>query len=239
MRKTKIFLTIFILLLVYAAIRVSGVSSYLTFDKLQEYKVQVKDLVDSRYFISVLVFIIAYVIVAGLSIPGASALTMLGGFIFSTIPAVIYTNIGATSGAVCIFILSRYLLGGWIQARYKEKLNRFNREIEINGANYLLTLRFIPLFPFWMINILSGFSKIPLKTFIWTTSLGIIPGSLVYSFIGSRLNYINSPKDILSYKVLIAFLLLALFSILPVVLKKHVSIRFSQGANTSTIQFKV
>jgi uncharacterized membrane protein YdjX (TVP38/TMEM64 family) len=187
---------------------------------MKEYRFAVKDFVGERYLVSVAAYVLCYTAVAGASIPGAAILTMLGGFAFSTIPAAVYTNMGATAGAVIIFILTRYLIGGRLQSRFRDKLEKFNREIEKNGPNYLLTLRFIPLFPFWMINMLSGLTKIPLVTFAWTTSLGIIPGSLVYAFIGSRLNYINRPEDVLTGSVLAAFFLLALLSVLPVAFSK-------------------
>lgn len=121
----------------------------------------------------------------------------------------------ATIGAVLAFLFSRYLVGTWIHNKYHEKLSRFNQELTQHGSRYLLTLRFIPLFPFFLINIFAGLTKIPLKTFIWTTSLGIFPGSLVYSFAGSQLTNITSVKDVLSVKILLAFCMLGLFVLAP------------------------
>jgi len=103
----------------------------------------------------------------------------------------------------------------WVQNKYPEKLTRFNHEVAQHGSRYLLTLRFIPLFPFFLINIFAGLTKIPVKTFIWTTSVGIFPGSLVYSFAGSQLTTLESVQDIFSYKTITAFCVLGLFVLAP------------------------
>ena len=111
-------------------------------------------------------------------------------------------------------------LGAKLQEKYADKLARFNKELQENGYSYLLTLRFIPLFPFWMINLFAGLTNIPLRTYAWTTAVGIFPGSFVYTFMGSRLNDINSPKDLLSFEILLAFVLLGLFALTPTIIKK-------------------
>ena len=85
--------------------------------------------------------------------------------------------------------------------------------------SYLLTLRFIPLFPFWMINLFAGLTNIPLRTYVWTTAVGIFPGSLVYTFMGNQLNTIDSPADILSLNIVLAFILLGLFALVPTIVK--------------------
>jgi uncharacterized membrane protein YdjX (TVP38/TMEM64 family) len=102
-----------------------------------------------------------------------------------------------------------------IQERYREQLEKFNSEMERNGPRYLLTLRLLPVFPFFLVNFLSGLTRVSLPTFLWTTSLGIIPGSMVYAFAGQQLETVRSVGDILSLKVLIAFGVLALFTFLP------------------------
>jgi uncharacterized membrane protein YdjX (TVP38/TMEM64 family) len=201
-------------------IRLSVLGDYLTFENLKQNREHLHVFVSEHYLLSVLLYILIYIIVTGISLPGATTMTLAGGFLFGTFLAAVFVNIGATIGATMAFLVSRYLLGSWIQNRYHDKLEKFNNEIEMNGYRYLLTLRFIALFPFYLINLLTGVTKIPLKTFIWTTSVGIFPGSLVYAFAGSRLNFIESPKDIFSLQILIAFLLLALLPLLPVAIKK-------------------
>jgi uncharacterized membrane protein YdjX (TVP38/TMEM64 family) len=169
-----------------------------------------------------------YVLATALSLPGAIILTLAGGFLFGVAAGTFYVNIGATMGAILAFLSARYLLGDRLQEKYAKQLETFNREMDRNGTSYLLTLRLIPVFPFFLINFLSGLTKIRLWTFLWTTWLGIIPGTVVFAFAGQQLGSISSPADILSKNVIIAFLVLALFTLVPVILK-----RSKAGSKTS------
>jgi uncharacterized membrane protein YdjX (TVP38/TMEM64 family) len=214
----RIIILVAVIIVIFVAIKLTG--GHLTFENLQKSKLHLQKIVDGNYFLSILGFIFLYILAAALSIPGSWVLTMAGGFLFGTILAAIFVNIGATIGATLAFLLARYVIGKWIQDRYENKLSRFNKELSANGARFLITLRLITIFPFSLINIVAGLTKVNVWTFVWTTSLGIFPGSLVYSFAGSRLNYIESPKDIFSVGVLLAFVLLGLFAISPVIIKR-------------------
>ncbi|MDD5007719.1 MAG: TVP38/TMEM64 family protein [Syntrophorhabdaceae bacterium] len=197
-------------------LRVSGIGQYLTFENFLQQKEALHQHVRDHYISSILWFIILYIVVVALSIPGGAVLSIAGGFLFGTVLGVIYTNIGATLGAVCIFLITRYLIGNWLQEKYRERLIKFNNEMERHGPNYFLTLRFIPLFPFFLVNIFAGLTRIPFGTFLWTTAAGILPGDFVYTFAGSQLNTLRSIKDIFSVNIMIALALLALFSLVPV-----------------------
>lgn len=214
---------ILLLLLVVALIviaRYAGVGEYLTLDNLRRHREILERFVEERYFTSVASYIIVYVVSAALSVPGAAALTVAGGFLFGTAPGVVYSNVGASGGAVLNFLLARYIAGSWLQGKYASQLERFNRELERNGHLYLLTLRFIPLFPFFLINLCAGLTRIPLWTFYWTTAVGILPGDLAFTFAGSQLNTIRSVEDVFSGRIFAAFLLLAAFALFPIVWKK-------------------
>lgn len=214
----KKYFLILILILVFVAIRVSGLHRYLTIENLQAQKGVLQNYVDANYLLAVVLFMLIYAVSVAFSIPGATILTLTGGLVFGTVWGAVYVNVGATTGAIAVFIFARYLLGEKLQEKYGERLEKFNKEIEINGFSYLLTLRFIPLFPFWMINLFAGLTKIPLKTYAWTTAVGILPGSLVYTFTGNQLNTVHELKDIFSLNILLAFLLLALFALVPTIL---------------------
>jgi uncharacterized membrane protein YdjX (TVP38/TMEM64 family) len=212
---------------IFSLIRFTPVGNYLNPEMLQENKEALKGFVERNYLASVLVFIVAYILVVSLSIPGAMWLSIGGGFFFGVVFATIYINIGATIGATIVFLAARFFLGEMIQNKYGEKLSKFNREVETNGSNYLITLRLIPVFPFWMINLFAGVTKIKPRTFIWTTSLGIIPGSAVYAYAGYAINDIGAggvPKNII-----FALLLLAALSAVPLVVKKIRARRFKQA----------
>ncbi len=201
-------------------IRHMGWHEMLTFDNLKANRNALLTFVQDNYIWSVVLFILIYLVSVAFSIPGATILTLAGGFVFGAVLGAVYVNIGATSGAIAVFLFARYLVGAKLQEKYADKLAKFNKELQENGYSYLLTLRFIPLFPFWMINLFAGLTSIPLRTYAWTTAVGIFPGSFVYTFMGSRLNDINSPKDLLSLEILLAFVLLGLFALTPTIIKK-------------------
>jgi uncharacterized membrane protein YdjX (TVP38/TMEM64 family) len=215
-RKQILLLVLFIAAILL--IRFSPLGDYLTFDNVKKNREAFRMFAEENYLLSVLLYIIAYVLVVALSIPGAVLLTLIGGFLFGTLWTVLYVNVGATVGAALAFLIARYLIGDRLQHRYGHQLAGFNDEISRNGSRYLLTLRFIPVFPFFLINFLSGLTSIPLTTFIWTTSLGILPGTAVYAYAGQQLGAITTVSEILSTNVLVVFLLLGLFAIFPILL---------------------
>lgn len=213
-------------------IRVFGWDQLLSLETFRQYRDQLLAFTTQHYFPTVAVFILIYIVAVALSIPGATILTLTAGFLFGFF-GVIYVNIGASSGAILAFLAARYLMGDWIQKRYGPKLASFNREIAENGFNYLLTLRFIPLFPFFLINIFAGLTRVPLATFAWTTMVGILPGSFVYIYTGRQLGIIDKPGDILSWQIVLAFVLLGLLVLSPVVIKKFVKKKNLQPADIS------
>ena len=178
---------------------------------------QLLETVRSRYLAAVLIYIGVYVAATALSLPGATALTLLGGFFFGPWLATVYVNIAATSGAFLIYLAARWFLGDGIQQKYGEKLSRFNREIEENGPNYMLTLRLIPVFPFFMVNLFAGVTTIRPRQFLWTTALGIIPGSFAYAWLGHAGATLG---DGAPWQLFVALGLLAVLSLLPVLIRK-------------------
>ena len=147
-------------------------------EALYEARDDLKATIQERLLLAGVIFVLIYFITVALSIPGATLLTLTGGFIFGPVLGTLLVNLGASSGAVGIFLAARYFMGSKVQEKYGDKLEKFNREVEANGASYLLMLRFIPLFPFFLINLLSGFTTVKLSTFVWTTVFGILPGVL-------------------------------------------------------------
>lgn len=198
-------------------LRMAGVGDLLTLEHLQQRRDELAATVQERYALSLAVYILSYTAVVAFSIPGATVMTLAGGFVFGTLTTVLAVNAAATAGAVLAFLSARYLLGSTLQERYREQLAKFNSEVDRNGPRYLLTLRLLPVFPFFLVNFLSGLTRVPLATFAWTTSLGIIPGSLVYAYAGRQLETVHRLGDILSSRMLLAFGLLALFTLVPAV----------------------
>lgn len=218
--RSRLIIGVLFLLICFILISWMNQSGLFTFDKLVENKDALKDYVADHYLTAVILFIVVYFLSTTFSLPFALVLSIAGGFLFGSVRGAIYINIGATSGATALFIGSRYLFGDYFQAKYGANIKALNNELEENGKSYLLTLRLIPIFPFFLVNLVVGLSTIPLSTFIWTTAIGIIPGSFVYSYAGNQLSSIQSVEDIVSPSILSALVLLGILALVPTIYGK-------------------
>ena len=161
-------------------------------------------------------FIGVYFLVVALSLPGATILTLAGGAIFGSIIGTLVVNIGATLGATVAFLVARLILREWVQKKFGDKLDPINKGLSENGISYMLFLRLVPLFPFFLVNLVSGLTEVRLLVYFLGTMFGIMPGSFVYANAGSNISRIDSISDISSPGVLGALILLGLFSLIPV-----------------------
>ncbi|WP_413934022.1 TVP38/TMEM64 family protein [Nitrospira sp. BLG_1] len=193
---------------------------FLSLTALKENRDSLLAFVDTNFGAAVGLFILTYVLVAGLSLPGAVILTLAGGFLFGGILATLFINIGATTGATLAFLTGRYLLRDTVEQKFGKWLGPFQEGFAKNAFSYLLTLRLIPLFPFFVVNLVSGLTRVNVGTYMLATAIGIIPGSFVYSYAGRQLGTINSLKEIASPNVIGAFVLLGLLALVPVVYKR-------------------
>jgi len=197
-----------------------GIHSYVNFQTLKDNRTYLLELVDRYYWLSALGYIVLYIIVATLSLPIAAPLTVMSGFLFGVVPGALYTNIGATLGATATFIFFRHFLGLTVQKKYYTHLIEFNKNIDSYGSNYLLIMRLMAAVPFFVANIVASCTTISVRTFIWTTSLGIIPGSLVFAYAGKNIGSINSINEIFSLSVISVFILLVALSLVSLLIKK-------------------
>jgi uncharacterized membrane protein YdjX (TVP38/TMEM64 family) len=202
------------------SMRISPIGQLFSFENFIEHRSHLQAAVAGNYFLAIITYVAIYMALSALSFPGAGIITMAGGFLFGTGLGTLLADIGATSGGCIAFLISRYLIGKPLQERYKEKFAKFNKEFEESGAAYLFTMRLIAVLPFFIANILASMTRVSIKTFAWTTALGIIPGSFVYAYTGAQLNYISSPKDAFSTHVILAFIALILLSVTPIIFRK-------------------
>jgi len=193
---------------------------YLSLDALKANRDRLLAFTDANYGTAVVSFIVSYCVVTGLSLPGAAILTLAGGFLFGTLVGTVFVNVGATTGATLAFLAARYLLRDWVEQKFGDRLQPIQEGFAKNAFSYLMTLRLIPLFPFFLVNLVSGLTRVPLGTYIVATALGIIPGSFVYAYAGRQLGTINSLREIASPNVLLAFTLLGLLALVPVVYRR-------------------
>ena len=165
-------------------------------------------------------FMAIYIIQTGLALPGATILSLSAGAIFGPWLGTLYAVTAASIGATIAFLMTRYLLRELVLTKFGNKLEAINRELEERGLNYLLFLRLVPAFPFFLINLAAGLTRLPLRTFALGTFFGIIPGGFVYVNAGASLAQINSLSDIASPRVLGSFALLGLFALVPALYAK-------------------
>ncbi len=165
-------------------------------------------------------FMAIYIIQTALSLPGATILSLTAGAIFGTLMGTVYAVCAASIGATLAFLVTRYLLRDLVLSRFGSRLEGMNRELEQRGFNYLLFLRLVPIFPFFLINLAAGLTRLPLRTFMLGTLLGIIPGGFVFVNAGASLATITSLSGIATPRVLGSFALLGLFALLPVIYNK-------------------
>jgi uncharacterized membrane protein YdjX (TVP38/TMEM64 family) len=148
-------------------------------------------------------------------------LTLAGGFLFGGVVGTLLVNIGATTGATLAFLVARYLLRDTVERKFGGWLGPVQEGFNKNAFSYLITLRLIPLFPFFVVNLVSGLTRVKLGTYVAATALGIIPGSFVYAYAGQQLGSITSLKEIASPNVLAALALLGLLALVPVAYRKY------------------
>ena len=147
-------------------------------------------------------------------------MTLAGGFLFGSVLGTLYVNVGATVGATLAFLVARYLLRDWVEQKFGSRLGPIQEGFAKDAFSYLMTLRLIPLFPFFLVNMVSGLTRVSVGTYMAATSLGIIPGSFVFAYAGRQLGTINSLKEIASPNVLMAFTLLGLLALVPILYKR-------------------
>jgi uncharacterized membrane protein YdjX (TVP38/TMEM64 family) len=213
-----------ILLAVLAALMAAaygfGVADLLSIEAVQERRAELLSAVEARPLLAAAAFMLAYAAVVALSLPAASIMTLLGGFLFGTLLGGTLAVLAATVGATVVFLVARSSFGGALRARAGPLAGRVSQNIRGNAFEYLLALRVAPVFPFFVVNILPALFDVRLRTFVLATLIGIIPGTFVYAYLGRELGTISGLDDLLSTKILLAFGLLGLIALLPVGYRK-------------------
>ncbi|CAG35233.1 FAD-dependent oxidoreductase [Desulfotalea psychrophila] len=197
-----------------------GLDSYLSLQAIKTRQVQLESWRNAEPILAGLSFFGLYAVVASLSLPGAGVLTVAAGAIFGLIWGVLIVSFASTLGASLAFLLSRFLLREIVQSRFQDRLHAVNRGMEEEGAFYLFTLRLVPIFPFFVINLLMGLTSIRLRTFAWVSQLGMLVGTIVYVNAGTQLAQVESLGGILSTRLLFSFALLGIF---PLICKRGIA----------------
>lgn len=203
-------------LILLATIIFLGVNfgQYLTLENAKAQQQALNSFIDQNFVFAAATYFFAYIAITAFSIPGAAVVTLLGAALFGFWTSLLLVSFASTIGATIAFLSSRYLLREWVQSKFGNKLNAINQGVEKDGAFYLFSLRLIPVFPFFLINLLMGLTPMSVARFYLTSQIGMLPGTAVYLNAGTQLSTIDSLSGIVSPTVLASFALLGLFPII-------------------------
>ncbi|HIF9069485.1 TPA: dihydrolipoyl dehydrogenase [Photobacterium damselae] len=200
-------------------------SQYFTLEQAKAQQLALQDTIHTHPVWASMVFFFAYVAVTALSLPGAAIMTLLGAALFGFWWSLILVSFASTIGATLAFLFSRFILRDWVQTKFGSRLSAINEGIKKQGSFYLLSLRLIPVFPFFLINLLMGLTPIRAKQFFFVSQLGMLPGTAVYVNAGTQLGEINTLSGIISLPVLISLALLGLFPLIAKAVMNQIQAR--------------
>jgi uncharacterized membrane protein YdjX (TVP38/TMEM64 family) len=204
---------------ILALVLIGAIVAYFVFDlgqilSLETFKASQADIIaakDASPFVYIAGFFLIYVAVTGLSIPGAAIMSLVAGALFGVVVGTIIVSFASTIGATLAFLSARFVLRDWVQGKFGERLRLINDGLEKDGAFYLFTLRLIPVFPFFVINLLMGLTRIKTRTFFWVSQLGMLPATIVFVNAGTQISRIDSTAGLLSPALIASFVALAFF----------------------------
>ncbi len=217
---------LFVIAAAIAGFFAMGWDDYLSFESLSQHRQELMQWTENHYLQAVLGFIVVYTIVIALSLPGGSWMTLAGGFMFGTVNGTFYVVVAATIGALGIFLIARYALADYCRAKMGEAGRRMEHGFQENELSYLLFLRLVPLFPFWLVNLVPALLGVSLRHFVIGTFLGIIPGTAVFASIGNGLGAVfeagGTPDMgiIFAPQILGPIIGLAVLSLVPIIYKR-------------------
>ncbi len=220
MNPRKLILLLVIALLVFSFF-LFDLDKVLTLDYLKSQRDGIISWKSSHPLLATLVFFFVYVAVTSLSLPGAAAMTLVIGAVFGLIWGVVLVSFASTIGATLAFLIARFLLRDMVQSRYGDRLKAINEGMRKDGAFYLFSLRLVPLFPFFVINLLMGLTTIQTWTYYWVSQVGMLAGTVVYVNAGTQLATLDSASGIFSPGLIGSFVLLGIF---PLLAKRFVSL---------------
>lgn len=220
MPRKKILLAIFVCLLI-AGFFVFDLGRFFELEYLKSQQAWIEVFYRDHPWLAALLYCSIYIAVTALSLPGAAVMTLAGGALFGLFYGTVLTSFASVIGATIAFLVARFVMRDSVQKRLGSRLTVIDKGIEEDGAWYLLTLRLVPVFPFFVVNLLMGLTQIRTWTYFWVSQVGMLPGTIVYVNAGTQLAKIDSLSGILSPGLLLSFVLLGLF---PIITKKSLAL---------------
>ena len=197
-----------------------GGQKYLNLETLKANRDALIQYADRHYALALLIGFLIYTVSTALSLPGGLILSLAVGLVFGRWAGTVLIVFAATLGATLVFLAARYLFADMARKKIGGLAKKINEGFTQDAFNYLLFLRLVPLFPFWLVNLAPAFTNVSLKTYVTATAIGILPGTFVFANLGQNLGRISSTKDLLTPPIIGAFVLLGVFALIPVLYKK-------------------
>jgi uncharacterized membrane protein YdjX (TVP38/TMEM64 family) len=197
-----------------AAFFLSGWYKEFTFERIKEERDRLKETTEEHLLLSAVLYFGVYLTISGLSLPFSTPVSLIGGFLFDLWLGVLLVSFASTAGSTLAFLSSRYLFRDFVYRRFGPWFERVNRGLEQDGPYYLLTLRLMPIVPFFMVNLAMGLTRMPARKFWWLSQLGMLPATILYVNAGKQIGSINSPNEILTFRLIGSLALLALVPLL-------------------------
>ncbi len=194
---------------------------YFTLEYFKGQQQALQDYYAAKPALTIAIFMGIYIAVTALSLPGAAIMTLAAGALFGTLTGLIMVSFASSIGATLAFLVARFLLRDYVQNKFGDKLNAINKGVENEGSFYLFTLRLVPVFPFFVINLAMGLTPIKTLAFYLVSQVGMLPGTFVYVNAGTQIGKLESLKGILSPELIFSFALLGIF---PLVAKKIINV---------------
>jgi uncharacterized membrane protein YdjX (TVP38/TMEM64 family) len=205
---------------VMIALWAAGLKDYMSLEYIQASGADLQSIIDAHFIPGALVYMACYIAVVVSCLPAVALVTLVGGFLFGLAWGFVFVMIGATAGAALLFLLARSSFGGIFREKAGDFYNKVEKQMQQGAVSYMLFMRLVPGMPSFVANIVPALFGVPLRLFVLTTMIGILPGAIILVNLGQALGRVNSLSDLFSPQVLLALSLLALCALLPVMAKK-------------------
>lgn len=228
----KKLIILIVALLVVGAYVYFDLGQWLTLEQLKNQQASLEAYRQANPILVAVIYSVIYIVVAALSLPGSAIMTLSGGAIFGLTVGTALALTSATIGATFAFLIARFLLGDWVQKKFGDRIASINQGIDKDGAFYLFSLRLVPVFPFFVINVVMALTTLKVWTFFWVSFVGMLAGAAVYANAGTQLAKLDSLAGIASPAILISFVLLGVF---PILAKKTIELVRKKMAPSTSI----
>ena len=219
MQKKRIIIAVAVILIIIG-LYYGGLKDWISLEGLKSKSHYFKDMVDRNYWFSAMVFIATYTLAMAASLPVVAPFSLLGGFLFETIPGACFSALSAVIGSIIYVVVFRHFFAASMHEQFKDQLEKFKKNMNVYGKSYLLILHFLAIVPFFMINTLAALADLSLWDVCWTTMVGSGPIFLLLALSGRELAHIQSIGDIFSPQFIIALVLLVALACMPIIIKR-------------------